>query len=596
MSDKSKMQHTLPRLWRWLASGVLALGIAVSGGAWGQITASGVTGTGGSVSIAFADQQVNTTQVRTITLTYNSTVTFANPSVDTSSLSGTPFEVKTSGAVIDDGCAGQGGGMGGVCTISVRFTPTAEATYATYFRVATTAPAGYPGVFVNLTGKGITGGASTNGSTLTISPTTLDFGNVRPGSKAIQSVTITAGGGNVTFAGIAVPNGYTATHSCGTQIPAGGSCSATITFAPTAKIPYDGSAVLTTGQTAPQFITLKGSGGDATVGGGSTPALLVIEPAVLDFDDVPVNASKTGELRLANRGGSQLTAQIARSDNQFLPLVGSCYYAGSVNLAAGASCKLSVQFKPTQIGNITGKLSFSGSGAEGMAVDVRGRGTGGSSSALTGMLVASPTNIAFGSLELGSSVVREVRLSLSGASQRPSLIGVEVPEGFRYEHDCVTATSSTCTLRLVFAPTEVKDYQGVVIVNATNDSAAFITVSGTGSRAVRMSAATRGELATQNIIGQFRFAAGQAGQAGNLYVALLHDDKLYFQSYGQWLAYQPGVEPQPYLRGNLTDTDLTIVSAQDAARYPGAVLFLGYGRNLEELINYHQYAPVMVIE
>ena len=483
---------------------------------------------------------------------------------------------------------------GGSCTGAVTFAPTEEISYAGSAVINSSAQNAPH--FVKLSGVG----SSTAGlaSLMTISPASLDFGVVRPGSKLAKSVTITAGGANVAFDGISLPSGFTASHSCGTLIPAGGTCSATITFAPTAKIPYDGSAVISvTGQTAPHFITLKASGGDAT-GGGSSPALLILGQSLLDFGDVVAGSTKTLQITMANRGGTVLDANWLRTNTAFTPVSGGCLSSATITIAAGTSCTLTVQFKPAQIGSEIGSIRFSGTGADDVELSLKGRGIGGVNTTTGGVLVSSSSHVTFGAVATGTSLVKTVTLRTSGGSVRPALIGVGVPEGFAASHDCATAVGTTCTLTLAFTPREIKDYQGFVIADAKDGSAAFITVSGTGTGAsgVQMSATSRGDRQAQSLTGQFRFPGALTNSEGNLYVALLKGDELYFQSNGQWRPYQPGFEPGPYVSGQLQNTDLTILSGQDVSRFSGAVLYLGYGRNLNELLANRQYAPVFVIE
>jgi hypothetical protein len=725
----------LNRVLSWLLV-TCSLFLANPGSVFAQLSGSGSTQNGGSILVDFGEVQVGSTKVHYLTLTASEAVTLAGnaaPSpatattndmaVDTSTLGSGPFSMLPE----DDGCRGKSLVAAGSCVIVLRFTPNAaESSYAGYVKVRTSVPANYPGFYVNLKGKGITGGAgsspvltisgsacktptsaeiasdpfvvlsctmtsvggnsaamllslkATGGNvgivgtgvpvgwsfdtklcgdsvtkdttctavvrspdsasatfetlvvqasnkphhvkvelkvtekasetpgTLVITPSSLDFGSLRPGRTSVKTVTLTASGSNVAFEKLEVPEGYSATHSCGTLIPKGTSCSAAITFAPKAVVPYLGSAIFSTAATgSPHSVTLLGEGSSSTTGstgsGTSGGPLLTLDSAYLEFGEVVTGASSQKTVKLSNRGGSTLSASLLASGEAFT-VSGTCISPNSVSgtsatvsLAAASVCTLSINFSAKSLGEQTGSLMFSGTGADGISVRMKGNGTATGSTVSMSGLSATPSAIMFGAVTVDSSSIKTISLTKANGA-KPNLGSISVPTGYIYQHDCVSSVSNTCTLTLIFAPSSVSTYNGLVIVNDVDGASSLITVTGEGTATVQMTARTRMAEAQLDVTGQFVFAANKVASAGNLYVAVMYKEALYFMSSGQWIPYVPGQEPPAYTTADASSNELTILVNQNVSAMSGAVLFLGYGQNIAEVINQHQYTPVHVID
>ena len=105
--------------------------------------------------------------------------------------------------------------------------------------------------------------ANSTSATLTASPTSLAFGNATVGSTSTaKTVTITnSGNASATVSGVSAPGGFTETNTCGSSLAAGASCTASVTFAPTAAQAYSGN--LTVGSNATDStltVALAGTG------------------------------------------------------------------------------------------------------------------------------------------------------------------------------------------------------------------------------------------------------------------------------------------------------------------------------------------------
>ena len=108
-------------------------------------------------------------------------------------------------------------------------------------------------------------GGSTSGgnSALTSSPSSLSFGNETTGStSAAQSVTISNPGSTAaSVSSISTSAPFAETNTCGSSIAAGGSCTASVTFSPTAAGAASGTLSVSSSATgSPLSVALSGTG------------------------------------------------------------------------------------------------------------------------------------------------------------------------------------------------------------------------------------------------------------------------------------------------------------------------------------------------
>ncbi len=108
---------------------------------------------------------------------------------------------------------------------------------------------------------------TSNGPVLGASPSSLSFGNVSVGStSAAQTVTITnSGNAAATVSGITAAAGFAETNTCGSSLAVGASCTASVTFAPTAGQTYSGDLTVNSNATnSPLLVALSGTGATAS--------------------------------------------------------------------------------------------------------------------------------------------------------------------------------------------------------------------------------------------------------------------------------------------------------------------------------------------
>jgi len=111
------------------------------------------------------------------------------------------------------------------------------------------------------------GGGSTNpGSALTASPSSVSFGSTTVGStSAAQSVTVSNPGTTAaSVSSVSVSGPFSQTNTCGTSIAAGGSCTVSVKFAPTASGAASGTlSVASSAPGSPLTVALSGTGAAA---------------------------------------------------------------------------------------------------------------------------------------------------------------------------------------------------------------------------------------------------------------------------------------------------------------------------------------------
>jgi hypothetical protein len=144
---------------------------------------------------------------------------------------------------------------------------TTPATNARYVRVNFTANSGWPAGQASELEVYPSGGTVTNSATLSTNPTSLTFASQALNTtSAAQAVTITnTGTAAATVASVSVTGDYTQTNTCGSSIAAGASCTASVSFRPTASGARTGTLAINSNATnSPTTVALTGTGAGTT--------------------------------------------------------------------------------------------------------------------------------------------------------------------------------------------------------------------------------------------------------------------------------------------------------------------------------------------
>lgn len=145
------------------------------------------------------------------------------------------------------------------CTISVTFTPTTVS--ARSGSLAITSDAASSPNTVSLSGTG------TAVALVSLSPASLSFVSQGVGaSSTAQTIVMTnTGGASLNLTSIAASGDFAVTNNCGAGLAAGGSCSLSVTFAPTAAGTRTGTIMIASNAVgSPHSVSLSGLGGVTT--------------------------------------------------------------------------------------------------------------------------------------------------------------------------------------------------------------------------------------------------------------------------------------------------------------------------------------------
>jgi trimeric autotransporter adhesin len=230
----------------------------------------------------------------------------------------------------------------------VTFKPTANGTRSAALSVTDNA-AGSPQQ-VPLSGIG---------TTAKLSPTSLNFGTVAIGvTSAAKTVTlINVGTTTLTISGIAITGtnagDFAQTHTCGTSLAASASCTISIKFKPTASGTRTAALIVTDNAAgSPQQVPLSGIGTTAK-----------LSPTSLNFGSVTVGVTSAAKtVTLTNVGTTTLAISGIAITGTNAGDFSQTHTCGS-SLAAGASCTISVKFKPSARGARSAALGVSDNAA-----------------------------------------------------------------------------------------------------------------------------------------------------------------------------------------------------------------------------------------
>jgi hypothetical protein len=187
---------------------------------------------------------------------------------------------------------------------------------------------------------------------VTLAPTALNFGNTTVGQiSGPLSVTLTNSGSlllsisSLDITGVDAAY-FSETNTCGNSVPVGGSCTISITFSPQTR-GYR-SATLSISDNAPdspQSVSLNGR--------GVVPLATLTSSALAFSTQLVFTASQPQSVTLTNTGLGTLfissltiTGQYSESNN--------C----GTSLSAGASCSITVTFKPITRGTLSGAVTI----------------------------------------------------------------------------------------------------------------------------------------------------------------------------------------------------------------------------------------------
>jgi hypothetical protein len=316
--------------------------------------------------------------------------------------------------------------------------------------------------------------------TLTINPTSLDFGNVVVGSPSAEQTVTLANTGNtsldVTELTAAAAPFARVGGTCSVApiaLAAGDSCTLTYTFSPTVAGAASQTLTVTSSGTGSGTITLEGNGVQGN---------LTITPTAVNFGSVNVGSSSAEEtVTLANTGAASLdvTALTAAGAPFARTGAGTCPATLPITIAAGGSCTLTYTFSPTVPGAASQTLTVTANAPGSGTIALSGNG-------IAGEFSVTPNPVAFGNQLVGTtSAALTATLSNAGVG---SLTVTALPDPAapfaRSGGSCgptpiTLPGGGSCTVEYTFSPT-VAGAASETVVIVSSVGSVNLSLTGTG--------------------------------------------------------------------------------------------------------------------
>ena len=282
--------------------------------------------------------------------------------------------------------------------VSLVFSPNAAGAFNATVSIVSNASNSGTATF-SLTGTGVAS------SQITLSPASKSFGSVTVGSQSSQTVILTNNSASTVNISQAAVSG-TGFKLSGITTPlalnASQSTTFTVTFAPQATGSTSGNVTITSDAPNPSLSM-------ALTGTGAALGALGANPTSLNFGTVQTGTNQALSETVTNTGGSTvIISQVGISGTGFT-LSG---ISGSVTLTAGQSTSFTVTFTPQTASSASGSVTVTSNGTN-PTLTIPLAGTG---STTAGLLTATPTPIAVGSVVAGTSGTASGSLSASGAN------------------------------------------------------------------------------------------------------------------------------------------------------------------------------------
>ena len=343
---------------------------------------------------------------------------------------------------------------GAACTITLTFAPAANGVASDTLTVTDDATAGPQ--TMNLAGTGITPAY--------LSGVNFSFGSqVVTATSAAQTVTVTNRQATPLAVSTSISGDFAIqANTCGSSIPASGTCTISMAFTPTVAGARSGSLTMTPSVGPVLMANLTGTGVQQ----------FTLSPSALSFGSQATGtASAVQTVTLKNTQASAMPVSAVSASAGF----GQTNTCGS-SLAGGSSCTFSVSFAPTDVGSVTGSLSFAvGSAATPQSVSLSGTGVA--------PYTVSATSVAFGNQALGTTSAPQLVTVANKQSVALGIFGVAISTPFSQTNTCGSslAAGASCSFYVTFTPAGSSNAAGSLSFALSNGaSPVAVSLSGSG--------------------------------------------------------------------------------------------------------------------
>ena len=357
--------------------------------------------------------------------------------------------------------------VGATCAAKIMFAPTSNGVINGVLTVSSVSGAATPAT-VSLRGT------ASGPATIVTSTSSLDFGDVVPGTVSVfKTVTISdagkAGLGGLSL--IAAGAFHLSQNNCGATLAAGKDCTMQVVFAPIAAGSQTGTltAASTTKWTAPAVVTLTGTG-------LAEPALAA-SPAQLVFGSVPVeNKSVPLSLRIENPGSGSVAGLSLKTTGDFSLSHDGC----SSTLSANGVCTTMVVFSAKSAETVNGEITISGTspGLKPLTIPLQGMGTA------PGSLTVNVSNLVFADTTVGRASNPQLATVTNTSAGTANGLTFKAAGNFAIEDNTCgmsLAARTRCTMDIYFTPKASGIKTGAMTASSTTTGvgSAEVALSGT---------------------------------------------------------------------------------------------------------------------
>lgn len=397
--------------------------------------------------------------------------------VGTISLSGTAAgDYSIGGGTCSNGTSLAAGAS---CTVQVGFTPSASGTRSASLVIAHNATGGSSTVALAGTGNAVPQ------ATVALSANAIDFGALVSGTASpARSVTVSnSGQAALTFSSITVGGTNAGVFSLGgtcstaTSVPAGGSCTVTVTANSSGSGAFSGNLSLASNAS-------NGAVSVALSGTVSAPAPAVsASPSAVAFGSQTIGAAaSTQAVTLSNTGNVALALNgIGVSGASSVTIASKTC---GTTLAVGANCTVTLSFAPTTAGAAAATLAVTSNAAP-LQVTIAGTGT---TAPVAQPALSEAGPVAFADTQVGkSAAVHTITLSNSGtaAMKISSLVldGAQASDfvlGGTCAVNASVAAAASCTIDVGFKPAAAGQRAATMMLMTDAGSQFTVALGGTG--------------------------------------------------------------------------------------------------------------------
>ncbi len=364
-------------------------------------------------------------------------------------------------------------GVGSACTINVFFTPQMAGQERTAVMTA------YGNIYSGQLTLDLTGTGTASMGTVTVAPNPLNFDPVEVGStSAPVHVTVSNGGASaIPISSLSATGPFlipALENSCGTSsLAPKSSCAIGIEFAPTQAGTLTGLFTLADAA-GTQTVELSGTGL-----GAPTDAL---NPILLSFPPTPLGQSASLPVTITNTGDVPLTglslsiSSVPAGQFQVSDICGTQVPAEHPGI-----CTIDVQFVPTQVASITGKLTIVDSLH---AQTVTLSGTGVAAPAFS----VNPSSLTFANQQPGVASAPQLLVITNSGGAPMSNVSVTITGPAAKSYSVSPASCGTlnnngpaCAVQVVFTPKAAGVIAATLAVSSSTPGVASVSVPLNGS-------------------------------------------------------------------------------------------------------------------